>query len=502
MVFQDPAAALNPSMRVGAQIAEAIRLHKPVSGREAWARAVARLEEVGIPDAARRARDYPHGFSGGQRQRVTIALALACDPALLIADECTTGLDAALAGQMLDLFTDLRRRRHMAVLFVTHNLPLVRRHADTVQVLYAGLCVERGRVAAVLAHPAHPYTAALHAAAPAIDTPAVAVIPGMAPEPESRGALCRFAPRCPDAKAICLAEPPPLLPVGETQALCHFAGHVGMPAKQARAASDQPTETEIVAVSGLSVTYAPRFHDSRVGGQATSAGRVAVQDVTLSIRQGECLAVVGASGSGKTSLGRAVLQMQPYAGEVALWGNALDQSGGRKHRMARRRMQVVFQDPAMSLNPAMSVLQAIEEPLRLAGITAGERRHRAMALLPQMGLAESLADRLPRTLSGGQAQRVALARALAGEPDLLVLDEPTSGLDVSTQAGLLILLKRLLSTRRIAYLFITHDLAAARFLAHRIAVMEQGRVVEVQGADALVTSPAHAASRALVEACA
>jgi oligopeptide/dipeptide ABC transporter ATP-binding protein len=501
MVFQDPGRALNPSMRVGAQIAEAIRMHQKISAREAWARALARLDEVGIPDPAERANDYPHLFSGGQRQRVTIALALACDPVLLIADECTTGLDPVLARQMLGLLHELRRRRDLAVLFVTHDLSLVRRHADTVQVLYAGQAVERGSVPSVLSNPLHPYTGALLAAAPKLTRRPAAAISGMAPEPEARSGACRFADRCAGAKPVCGSAPPdwsgtlpsPTLksPTLHSQARCVFAGEVAMPAPQPILPNDAPKPGELLSVAALSVTYVPRF-----GG----AGRYAVRDVSLRVQEGECLAIVGASGSGKTSLGRAVLQMLPYDGQVALWGSLINDKAPRARRAARRRMQVVFQDPASSLNPAMTVGALIEEPLLLAGIDARQRAYRVRALLPQMGLADSLIDRYPASLSGGQAQRVALARALAGEPDLLVLDEPTSGLDVSTQAGLLILLRRLLSTRRIAYLFITHDLAAARFLAHRIAVMQDGEIVELQAAEELVKRPRHPASRALVEA--
>jgi oligopeptide/dipeptide ABC transporter ATP-binding protein len=500
MVFQDPARALNPSMRVGAQIAEAIRLHQKVSAGEAWARALARLDEVGIPDPAERALDYPHLFSGGQRQRVTIALALACDPVLLIADECTTGLDPVMARQMLGLLHVLRRRRDLAVLFVTHDLSLVRRHADSVQVLYAGQAVERGAVPSVLSQPLHPYTGALLAAAPKLNRRPAATISGMAPEPEARGGACRFADRCAGAKPVCTSAPPDWSRAGASPgqagsqahaARCVFAGQIDMPAAQPILPNDAAKADELLSVTALTVTYVPRFG---------RGARVAVQDVSLRIQEGECLAVVGASGSGKTSLGRAVLQMLPYDGQVALWGTPIASKAGRARRSARRRMQVVFQDPASSLNPAMTVGALIEEPLLLAGIDARQRNHRMRDLLPQMGLADSLIDRYPTSLSGGQAQRVAVARALAGEPDLLVLDEPTSGLDVSTQAGLLILLRRLLSSRRIAYLFITHDLAAARFLAHRIAVMQDGEIVELQTAEELVKRPRHPASRALVEA--
>jgi peptide/nickel transport system ATP-binding protein len=491
MVFQDPASALNPSQRIGAQIAETIRLHTGAGRKAAWAQAVARLAEVGIADAAKRAMEYPHQFSGGQRQRVTIAMALACDPALLIADECTTGLDPVLARQMLDLLGDLRRRRSLAVLFVTHDLSQVRRHADRVQVLYAGQCVERGPAAAVLARPLHPYTGALLASAPSLTRRPAAAIPGMAPEPEERGPSCRFAMRCVGVQPICTVETPLWTADGETEARCFFAGKIPLPAMQPITPAELPKSGELLGITGLSVRYAPRFRGT---------GRMAVHDVSLTIQEGECLGVVGASGSGKTSLARAVLQMLPYEGSVALWGSQVGMLPPRPLRTARRRMQVVFQDPASSLNPTMNVAELIEEPLLLAGIGARERRDRARTLMAQMGLADSLLPRLPGSLSGGQAQRVAVARALSSEPDLLVLDEPTSGLDVSTQAGLLILLRRLLSTRRMAYLFITHDLAAARFLSHRIAVMEAGRVVEIQAAEGLVARPGHAASRALVEA--
>jgi ABC-type dipeptide/oligopeptide/nickel transport system ATPase subunit len=297
--------------------------------------------------------------------------------------------------------------------------------------------------------------------------------------------------RCGGVQPVCTVESPPWSGGGETEARCFFAAKIPLPAMQAILPSELPKSGELLGITGLSVRYAPRFRGT---------GRMAVNDVNLTIQEGECLGVVGASGSGKTSLGRAVLQMMPYEGSVALWGSQVGLLPPQPLRTARRRMQVVFQDPASSLNPTMNVADLIEEPLKLAGIGARQRRDRARSLMAQMGLADSLLTRLPGSLSGGQAQRVAVARALSSEPDLLVLDEPTSGLDVSTQAGLLILLRRLLSTRRMAYLFITHDLAAARFLSHRIAVMEGGRVVEIQPAEGLVKRPGHAASRALVEA--
>jgi len=456
MVFQDPLAALNPVITIGAQIAAPMRRHLGLTRRAAWARAVALLDEVGMPDPAARALDYPHMLSGGMRQRAMIAGALACDPALLIADEPTSGLDAKLAARILEKLTGLRAARGMAVLLISHDFSVVARHADRVAVLYAGRCVEQGPAADSLRRPRHRYTRALLRAIPTLAGDLPPSIPGMMPEPEAWPDGCRFAPRCAHADAACAAA----TPLRDGVACWHPAtGDLPPPAPSAP--RPRPASAPILVVDALSVSY-------RAGGFG-SRTRAALRDLSFSLAAGECLAVVGPSGAGKTSLARALCQMLPYDGRILLAGQDLAALRGARFRAARRRVQMLFQAPASSLDPLQTVGAALAEAAALSRSAVREA-----AMLAQVGLPAALLSRRPASLSGGQAQRVAIARALAADPAVLVLDEPTASLDASSAAALLALLRDLASVRRLGYVLITHDRAVAAVLAHRTLQIEEG----------------------------
>ena len=498
MVFQNPLAALNPSHTVAAQICEAWRVHQGGGKARARAKALELLREVGIPNPEARLDDYPHQFSGGMRQRVVIAMALACSPQLLIADEPTTGLDPLIARQIMNLITRLRRERNMAVLFVTHDLSVVQEHADTIHVLYAGRSVEWGAAPNFFIHPRHPYSEALLGAVARLGQKRLQNIPGNLPEPESRPPGCRFAPRCTYVQQACNASYPLPDAGAGTVAACLYP----LPAAvRAYAAAETPNLKRrfppLLKVDGLTVRY---------GGARSWFGERRKQhpslaDVTLSLGKGECLGVVGESGSGKSTLGRAVLQMIQYEGRVLMDGRDFRALSGRAKRDLRRKVQVVFQDPRESMNPRMSVGEIIAEPLILAGQSRGDMRHaRVRELLDQVGLNPEMAARFPSGISGGQAQRIAIARALAAEPSLIILDEPTSALDVSTQAMLLNLLKELSFRNALSYVLISHDFAVVSYLADRIAVLNAGRIVEVNETSALVASPQHEYTAALVNA--
>ncbi|OYV50427.1 MAG: glutathione ABC transporter ATP-binding protein [Rhodospirillales bacterium 20-60-12] len=504
MIFQNPLSALNPTTRIGAQINEAYRTHTGHSDRAARARTLELLGEVGIPDPAARFDDYPHQFSGGMRQRVMIAMALACSPKLLIADEPTTGLDPLVAKQILALLTRLRRTHNMGVLFITHDLSVVEEYADDVHVLYAGRTVEAGTAADFFAAPRHPYSQALLGAIPRLGQARLLSIPGTLPDPEQRPSGCRFAPRCAWAEPACAESYPAPQSLGGTTAACRLIAHIPPFVASTNVAAGQGRQSHaagtLLEVENLTVRYA-RTNTSLISSLFGTAPKfTALDNVSFTLGKGECLGIVGESGSGKSTLGRAILQMVGYDGRIILDGEDFTALRGAALRRLRMSVQVVFQDPRESLNPRLRIGDSVAEPLKFMGKSSAARRQAAAGLLERVGLSARLLDVYPHTISGGQAQRVAIARALAAEPRMIVLDEPTSSLDVSTQAMLLNLLKDLAKERGLSYILISHDLAAVSYMADRIAVLNGGKCLEIGPSVALLANPSHDYTKKLVDA--
>ncbi len=507
MVFQDPMTSLNPVLTIGRQLREPLVTHLGMTDAQADARAVELLGLVGIPDAARRLNQYPHQFSGGMRQRVMIAMALACDPKLLIADEPTTALDVTVQAQILELMKDLSRRLGITLVVITHNLGIVARYADRVAVMYAGRIVEEGPAERIFASPRHPYTAGLLRAVPRLDRARdrrLATIEGQPPDLRSPPPGCRFAARCPARAERCAEEPPAVEGPEGSRVFCHFPDT----ATAARTAEAVPVAAPVAAPSAparplLEVRSLSKIYE---GPRRSFFGPKlpirAVDDVSFSIGRGETLGLVGESGSGKTTVGRLVLHLDRETGGSIVF-DGLDLAAARSAEMrdVRRRMQVIFQDPYTSLDPRMTVGGTISEPLTARlGMNAAAARARTAELLDQVGLVRDMADRYPHQLSGGQRQRVGIARALAMEPELIVCDEPVSALDVSIQGQIINLLEKLQEERGIAFLFIAHDLAVVRHLSHRIVVMYLGRVMETADRDALYAAPMHPYTRAMLDA--
>ncbi|MET9675816.1 ABC transporter ATP-binding protein [Streptomyces sp. NPDC006482] len=520
MVFQDPMTALNPVLTVGRHLDEVLRAHdgrtagdgraaeaaggrhdKPVRRDKAArrARAVELLRLVGIPDPERRLDDHPHQFSGGQRQRVLIAMALAGEPDVLLADEPTTALDATVQDQILTLLGDLTRTTGTALVLITHNMGVVARACDRVLVMYGGTVVEDGPTAEVLTRPRHPYTAGLLAAVPRLSAPSgtrLTGIPGTPPDLSLPLVGCAFAARCALAEDRCHTAVPPLAAVTETvRAACLPAAErtEPLPPPPPPVLIDRPAPGAVVLTAeGIRKTYKGR-------GRRTLT---ALDGVSLTLAAGETLGVVGESGSGKSTLARVLAHAHPAdGGRILLDGRDVTRPGRAELHAVRRRVQLVFQDPYASLNPRMTVGEIVAEPLRAFGTVApGERAARVAELLRRVGLDPAAADRHPRSFSGGQRQRVGIARALAPEPTVLICDEPVSALDVSVQAQIVGLLTDLQRDLGLALVFIAHDLAVVRQVSHRIAVMHEGRIVETGGADELCEHPRDPYTRALLAA--
>jgi len=455
-VFQDPMSSLNPVLSVGLQICEPLRAHLGLGARQARARAEELLAEVGLPEPRRRLDAYPHQLSGGQQQRVMIAMALACEPKLLIADEPTTALDVTVQRQILELLAALKARHRMSLLFISHDLGLVGEIADEVVVMREGQVRERGTAAQVFQSPRDAYTRALLACRPTLQ-----------------------------------GAPPARLPVVDGPAARHAL------AESARAASKDPQAPVILEVRALAKSFWLRQ------GWFGRREFKAVQGVGFRLRRGHTLGVVGESGSGKTTMGLTLLRLlEPTRGEVLFEGRDLLRLGDRERQTLRRRLQIVFQNPFASLNPRFTIGQTLLEPMAIHGIGADrhDRERRARALLQRVGLDDDLLGKYPHEFSGGQRQRLAIARCLALQPEVLVLDEAVSALDVSVQAQVLNLLRDLQDELGLAYVFISHDLAVVRFMADEVLVMQDGQVVEQAPAGQILAAPAQDYTRRLLAA--
>ena len=511
MIFQEPMTSLNPVLTIGEQIAESLVSHDIARGAAVKTRAIELLNAVGIPEPAQRYGEYPHQLSGGMKQRVMIAMALAGEPDLLIADEPTTALDVTIQAQVLDLMRELQQKTGMAILLITHDLGVVAEMADRVAVMYAGQIVEQADRQSFFREPRHPYSKKLFESLPGMAKRGqrLAIIPGHVPPLTTEFAGCRFVERCEFAWETCHTQ----LPVwtdepGRGGVRCHLfdpaqtapAPGQAADAGEPRSASTTSTSTEtLLAVDGLKVHFP--IHKGLLRRVVNHVK--AVDDISLTIPPGHTLALVGESGCGKTTVGKGILQLvRPTAGRVQFADTDLVSLSPSQLRPHRSNIQVIFQDPFSSMNPRMMITDIIEEGMITQGIggDAESRAHRVDHLLKQVGLSSDIKHRYPHEFSGGQRQRICIARALAVEPKLIICDEPTSALDVSVQAQILNLLKDLQDQLGLAYLFITHDLSVVEYLAHEVAVMYLGRIVEQGSVQEVMEDPLHPYTKALLAA--
>ena len=516
MILQDPMTSLNPTMTIGDQIAETVILHRGASRKTALARAVEVLGLVGMPHPAERVGNYPHQLSGGMRQRVMIAIALACEPRLLIADEPTTALDVTIQKQILELIDDLRRRLGMAVILVTHDLGVIAGRADRATVMYAGKVVETTTTQRLFANPRHPYTEALFGALPekAVDgSQRLYSIPGMPPDLTEPPPACRFAPRCRYAQDAC-RESEPTLDGSSSDHLYRCFFPVGRDA-QPRDESDATVASVAPALAvpaqrppedGFMLTadhLVKNFPVTANGVLQRKTGEVsAVADVSFSIRFGQTFGLVGESGCGKTTVGRLIAGLETTnGGSLVVDGEDFLQLSNRDRRHRSRKVQLIFQDSYGSMDPRMRVGSILREPLTIQRIgSRQDQGDQIDAMLDEVGLPRAAVDRYPHEFSGGQRQRLGLARALIVRPKLVIADEPVSALDVSIQAQILNLMLDLQRDLGLTYLFISHDLSVVRYVSDTIGVMYLGKLVEIGPADDVYYRPVHPYTKGLIDA--
>ncbi|WP_112271587.1 ABC transporter ATP-binding protein [Lentzea terrae] len=523
MVFQDPLSALTPVYTVGDQIAEAILVHRggAVSKQAANKRAVELLDLVGIPNAAERAKAFPHEFSGGMRQRAVIAMAIANDPDLIIADEPTTALDVTVQAQVLQLLETAQEVTGAGIVIITHDLGVVAGFADRLMVMYAGRAVETGKVDEIYQQPRMPYTLGLLGSIPRLDVgekQALVPITGQPPSLTDLPPGCPFAPRCPMVVDACHTAEPPLIDVDgspEHRAACIRTGEIAATDTEGAEAAAEIFGAEVVEEP--EIAKVPREQrdivlelDHVVKEYPVNKGVVfkrrvgtvhAVAGISFDIREGETLGLVGESGCGKTTTLMEILGLEkPMGGEISVLGTNVSSLDSKRRFEIRRDMSVVFQDPMASLDPRLTIHDVIAEPMQVHGYGKDEINRRVPELMRLVGLRPEQLSRYPGEFSGGQRQRIGIARALALEPKLVVLDEPVSALDVSIQAGVINLLEELKSKLGLAYLFVAHDLSVVRHIADRVAVMYLGKIIEIGEVDSVFDAPRHPYTQALLSA--
>jgi peptide/nickel transport system ATP-binding protein len=513
MVFQDPQSSLNPVLKVGTQMVETLRLHLGMGRREARRRAAELLGMVGIPDAARRLDSYPHEFSGGMRQRVMIAMALSCNPRIVVADEPTTALDVSIQAQILELLRSVIAESSTSMIIISHDLSVVAGMSDRVAVMYAGEIVESGPTEQVFAHPRHPYTRALLECIPRLDESRkerLSSIEGSLPDLHMPKKGCPFAPRCGFVMDRCWTDPPVMEEKAPGQWAASWSDLSGLRLERETLPPDPQLAAEVAgsaAANGSDGTLLQvrdlRVHfplGTRWPWMAERPVLKAVDGIDVDVVRGRTVGIVGESGCGKSTTGRAILQLiRPTAGKVLFEGQDLGRLDERGLRQVRPRMQMVFQDPYGSLNPRLTVGQMVAEPL-IVHRTVPRRQvaSRVTELLEMVGLRPNLAEWYPYQLSGGLRQRVSIARALALQPALIVADEPTSALDVSVRAQILNLMQDLQREHGLTYIFISHDLSVVRHMSDLVAVMYLGKVVEIADRDTLYLNPRHPYTQALL----
>ena len=506
MIFQDPMTALNPVLTIGEQLAEALGHRHTWAGSKRRKNMAALLREVEISEPEQRLQQYPHQLSGGQKQRVVIAIALAGQPDVLIADEPTTALDVTTQAQILALLKRIQLQRNMSLLLITHDLSLVQAVADRVYVMYAGQMVESAKVSDFFKQPLHPYTQHLLAALPNFDkrTQRLSAIPGRVPLPDDRPSGCRFHPRCTHVFSACATEEPILQAYNKTQqnprlVRCHlYPEHTSPPALSASKEgwnTKEDTGPVLFSVRDLGV-YFP-IQRGFLGRPAKV--HKAVDGLSFDLKEGQTLALVGESGSGKSTACRVLLGLQKITcGEVLFRDKAVCDLRGRALKDFRKQVQIIFQDPYSSMNPRMTVGQILAEGMEAQHNKRAWMTKRQHELLDQVNLPKGSLERYPHQFSGGQRQRLCIARALACSPKVLICDEPTSALDVSVQAQVLNLLKDLQQELNLTYLFVTHNMAVVSYLADDVLVMRDGRMVEHGTCEQLLRAPAHAYTQQLL----